>query len=83
VQYFSDTPAGAWAACQAEARRLRARGAVKLVAPAAALVPGGAFGWRVESGLRPGPARDGTTIVLFGRRPELVGWAVTIEGAGR
>ncbi|MBI3962726.1 MAG: RES family NAD+ phosphorylase [Deinococcus sp.] len=69
-----------YAACQAEARRLRKEGARGLLAPSAALLPGGAHGWRVDSGLRPGPPRDGTVIVLFGGRPDLVGWAATAAG---
>lgn len=67
-------------ACQAEARRLRAVGAKRLQAPSAALLPGGARGWRVEGGLQPGHSRDGLVTTLFGRRPDLVGWAVVREG---
>lgn len=66
--------------CQEEARRLRRRGATRLVAPSAALLPGAAQGWRVEGGLQPGPSRDGKVIVLFGSRPDLIGWAATTEG---
>lgn len=129
VQYFADTPDGAWAeflrheeiatsedvatirralwavelsvqpeqapglpvavltggpetygACRDEARRLRARGAAGLVAPSAALLNGGAHGWRVDGGVQPGAPRDGRVIVLFGPRPDLVGWPATIEG---
>lgn len=129
VQYFSDTPDGAWAellrheeirtpedlatlrralwavelsdepagepalplavltggpdtypACRQEARRLRAAGVTRLVAPAAALLPGEARGWRVDGGLQRGPGRDGRVVVLFGRRPHLVGWAATAAG---
>ena len=68
------------AACRDEARRLRAQGATRLEAPAAALVAGGARGHRVESRLRPGPPREGLTIVLYGRRPSLVGWRAAHEG---
>lgn len=67
-------------ACRAAARRLRVRGVHRLVAPSAALRPGGATGQRVVGGLRPGPARDGRVIVLFGARPDLVGWAVVSDG---
>lgn len=67
-------------ACRAEARRLRDRGVPGLVAPAAALKPGGAAGWRVEGGLRRGEPRTGRTIVLFGERPDLVGWKACDEG---
>lgn len=66
--------------CRDEARRLRARGAVGLVAPSAALLNGGAHGWRVEGGIRPGAPRDGRVVVLFGPCPDLVGWPATIEG---
>lgn len=67
-------------ACRREARRLRHRGAGGLLAPSAALREGGAHGWRVDRGLRPGRPRDGRTIVLFGRRPDLVGWPAAGEG---
>lgn len=69
-----------YAACRAEARRLRARGATRLEVPSASLLPGEARGHRVDGGLRPGPPRDGRTIVLYGRRPELVGWRATQRG---
>ncbi len=129
VQYFADTPDGAWAellrheeivtsedvatirralwavelpappeptpglpvavltggpdtygACREEARRLRAEGAVGLVAPSAALLDGAAHGWRVDGGVQPGAPRDGRVIVLFGPRPDFVGWPASIEG---
>lgn len=69
--------------CQAEARRLRRLGAKRLRVPSAALSAGGAGGHRVDGGLRPGPARDGQVIVLFGRRPDLTGWAAAGEGRPR
>ena len=69
-----------YGACQKAARRLRSRGAAGLVAPSAALVAGGDHGWRVENGVVPGPPRDGKVIVLFGRRPDLVGWAAASPG---
>jgi len=72
-----------YAACQAEASRLRAKGATRLVATSAALLPGGARGHRVEGGLKPGPPKDGTVIVVFGRHPDLVGWAAMAEGRPR
>jgi hypothetical protein len=71
---------GTYAACRAEARRLRRAGATALRAPSAALLPGGAAGWRVEAGLQPAPARDGRVLVLFGPRPNLVGWPATVAG---
>ena len=66
-------------ACQAEARRIRTTGARRLDAPSAALVPGGAAAERVDGGPGGGPPRDGKVIVLFGRRPDLIGW-VAAEG---
>ena len=69
-----------WAACQREAIGLRRAGESGLVAPSAALGPGGAHGFRVEGDERPGPPRDGLTIVLFGTRPDLVGWRATAAG---
>ena len=66
--------------CQEEARRLRTRGATGFAAPSAALLPGAARGWRVDGGLQPGPGRDGKVIVLFGSRPDLVGWVATLAG---
>ena len=51
-----------------------------MTAPSAALLPGAAGGWRVDAGLRPGPARDGRVFVLYGSRPDLVGWAATVAG---
>jgi hypothetical protein len=124
VQYFADTPDGAWAeflrhegiadeselvnvrralwaievpdnlparaprlaqatltgnldtykACQKEARRLRANGAVAVRAPSAALLEAGARGWKVDGGLQPAPERDGTVLAVFGTRPDFVGW---------
>jgi hypothetical protein len=59
---------------------LRKAGARGLVAPSAALEPEGARGSRVDEGLKPGPAREPKVIVLFGRRPDVVGWAVVEEG---
>ncbi len=71
---------GTYGACRKEARRLRAGGATRIDVPLAALVTGGAGGQRVDGGLTPGPPRPGRTIVLFGRRPSLVGWRVAYEG---
>ena len=45
-----------WRTCQAHARRLRSRGARRLAAASAALLPGGATGLEVsEAGQQPGP----------------------------
>jgi RES domain len=69
-----------YASCQAEARRLRKRGSTGLVAQSAALQPGAASGWRVEQGLQPSEPVDGRVIILFGPRPDLVGWLITDDG---
>jgi RES domain len=74
---------GSYAACRDEARDLRAAGATGLSAPSAALLPGAASGWRVDGGLRPGPARNERTIALFGRHPDLTGWAACAAGRPR
>ncbi len=66
--------------CQDEADAIRARGEVGFVAPSAALLPGAAHGWRVEGGLQEGGRRDGTVIVLFGARSDLVGWRAAASG---
>ena len=133
VQYFADTPDGAWAeflrhegiaeedqlenvrralwavelsesirpaepdvsqelatgdidsyeACRSEARRLRSKGVTELRAPSAALIQGGAGGWKVDGGMQAAPPRNGLVIVLFGARPNLTGWAATIAGRPR
>jgi hypothetical protein len=133
VQYFADTPDGAWAeflrhegiteesdlvnvrralwaveipdklptdaprlappvltggtetyeACQQEARRLRTKGAKALCAPSAALLPGGARGWKVDGGLQPAPERDGTVLAVFGFRPDFVGWMAAFAARPR
>lgn len=66
--------------CQEEARRLRNTGADKLVVLSAALLPGCARGWCVNSGLQSGPDRNGKVIVLFGKQPNLIGWIAIKEG---
>lgn len=67
-------------ACQAEASRLRDAGANALEARSAALHDGAAGGWRVELGLRQGPRADGKVLVVFGARPDLIGWLVVDRG---
>jgi hypothetical protein len=67
-------------ACQRHARELRARGARRLVAPSAALQPGGASGWRVDGGERPATARDGRVIVVYGSPAPFVGWRIVERG---
>ena len=69
--------------CQAEARRIRSRRARGLVAPSAALLPGSASGFRTDSGLIAARPRPERVFVLFGPRPDLVGWAACDEGRPR
>jgi RES domain len=70
-----------YAACQAEARRLRARGATALQATSAALLPGGARGQVVREGaLVEGRRRDGRVLALFGSRPGVKGWRCALRG---
>ncbi len=70
-----------WEACRREARRLRAAGATGLRARSAALKVGMARGLRVDGArLVPGEERSGDTIVLFGPRPDLVGWRAAFLG---
>jgi len=66
--------------CQVEARRLRERGARRIVAPSAALTPGGARGISIDGGVRHGAERDGTVIVLFGAPADLIGWIAADGG---
>jgi hypothetical protein len=67
-------PAG-YDACRAEARRLRATGAKRIVAPSAALAAGEGAGFRVgTAGLSRAPARDARVIVHFGVLPDAEGW---------
>ena len=69
-----------YSTCQDEAQRIRDEGATRLVAPSAALLPGEARGWRVDGDLIRGEDRNGQTIVLFGDRPQIVGWQVVAAG---
>jgi RES domain-containing protein len=71
-----------WPACQAEARRLRQR-SDGLAAPSAAILPRTASGFRTNGGLRPGPPRHERVLVLFGARPDLVGWCACADGRPR
>jgi len=68
--------------CQAAARQVRATGQQRLIAPSAALLPGGARGRRVESGGGDTPQRDGHVIVLFGEPGllKLEGWPAALAG---
>ena len=69
--------------CQAEARRLRGAGAGGLVAPSAAVSGATGSGFRTDGGLRRGPRRAERVYVLFGSRPDLVGWAACADGRPR
>jgi hypothetical protein len=64
--------------CRREAARLRAGGATRLVAPSAAVLAGTPSGWLANPGLTPAPTREEQTIVLFGPRPDLVGWVSAV-----
>ncbi len=68
-----------WPECQERARTQR-KHVNGIAAPSAALRSGGAHGWRVDGGVQRGGARDGVVFVPFGPRPDLVGWAATVEG---
>lgn len=69
-------------ACQSHARRLRARGARRIVAPSAALIPGGAAGREIVGGSERGARRrDGRVIVVFGDPDGTVGWKAVEAGA--
>jgi hypothetical protein len=73
--------ATSYRACQAEAARLRSAGATRIVAPSAAVDAATPSGWRVEAGLRRGVRRTESTIVLYGSRPNLIGWRACAPGA--
>lgn len=67
--------------CQGYARRARNRGAARLNAPSAALLPGAAAGVRIDNGQQPAPPRDGRVFIVFGAPQGLVGWQVVDAGA--
>lgn len=75
--------ASTYPACRAQASVLRAAGARGLVAPSAALDRRTGSGYRTDAGLRPGPRREESVVVLFGARLDLVGWAACFEGRPR
>ncbi len=72
-----------YAACRAEAARLREHGATGLLAPSAAIQPDTPSGFRTRGGLRPGRRRGESVVALFGRRPDLIGWAACDRGRPR
>ena len=69
-----------YAACQRLAAAARADGALAVVAPSATLVAGSAAGWRVDAGLVRADDADGQVVVLYGRRPSLVGQRAVAAG---
>lgn len=69
--------------CRMEARRLRKRGVRALRAPSAALLSGSARGWKVDGGLQPAHERDGMVVVIFGARPDFVGWMAAFAARPR
>ena len=69
-----------YARCQQRARTLRAKGAKRLIAASAALLPGAARGIQVRGGARRGPVRDGRVIVVFGAPEGLTGWVAAVDG---
>jgi len=69
-------------ACQDEAERLALAGATALKVASAALLPGLAAGHRTSGDrLVDGPGRDGMAYVLFGPRPDVIGWLVVEAGS--
>jgi RES domain-containing protein len=69
-----------YADCQHAARAMRDRGATRISAVSAALVPGGARAVRVDDGLRVDAPTDGHTIVVFGSPAHLRGWLAAADG---
>lgn len=69
-----------YAACQAEANRLRAAGHMGIRAPSAALRAGAAAGWQCVPDEAPAAARDGYVYVLFGSPAGRVGWPAVEAG---
>jgi hypothetical protein len=69
--------------CRKEARRLRTKGTKAIRAPSAALLPGGAGGWKVDGGLQPAAGRDGAVLAVFGPQPGFVGWMAAFAARPR
>jgi hypothetical protein len=69
--------------CQEAARRLRKAGYRRLQVPAAALLPGGAQGHRMNGQSIHCDNRDGHVLVLFGTPEDLrlVGWPAAVDAA--
>jgi len=70
-------------ACQKEVRRLRAEGVEALRVLSAAVLRGGTRGWRVDGDLQLAAERNGLVFVVFGARPELIGWTAAFTGRPR
>jgi hypothetical protein len=70
-------------ACQREAHRIRSLGGRGLAAPSAAIESPSSSGFRADGGLQRGPFRVERVFVLFGPRPDLVGWAACQVGRPR
>lgn len=68
-------------ACCDEARRLRSGGATALRAPSAALIPGGAGGQQLRSGMVQGAPRDGEVLVVYGSVEQCRVWAAVDIGS--
>ena len=73
-------PTSSYLSCQKSAKAIRSSGCRSMVVPSAALKDGKAGGWRVDGGLKAGRRRNGKVIVLFEKRPDLVGWRVVHAG---
>jgi hypothetical protein len=69
--------------CRREAHRIRALGGRGLVVLSAALESPSPSGFRTDGGLQPGPPTKERVFVLFGIRPDLVGWAACHRGRPR
>lgn len=66
--------------CRHHASALRARGISRFAATSAALLPGGARGLCVRTGVQPGEPRDGVVIVILGPPDGLLGWPAAVDG---
>ncbi|HEY9733306.1 MAG TPA: RES domain-containing protein [Drouetiella sp.] len=67
-----------YAACQDYASSLRKRGQKRIHERSAALIPGGARGHRVNTGLQNGPPREGIVVVIFDYLPNNTGWRACV-----
>ncbi len=67
-------------ACQAEMLRLRSAGSTRLIASSAAVLPDTPSGWVCDPSLVADGQRDEVTVVLFGPRPQHVGWVSAALG---